>query len=349
MAALAGIACACSGGESGGEAKAKGAPPPALVEVEKVTSGDLTDGWSFLGRVEPALSANLAPAVAGHVLKVTAREGDRIDKGAVLLSLDSAKARAVLSAAQARLEGLEIELLSAQRQHDRVKKLDYPTVSEPERERYELVVDNLKAQVQTQRAEAQRVRVELAQHTIRAPFAGAVRSRGVDPGAWVNAGQAVMELVSLDEVEIHVDVTAELGARLIAGDAATIKGAEPLAATIAGVVPALDTETRTMHIRLLPESKPAWLIAGMAIDVEFAVKFEGEGVTVPRDAVIRGPVDSRVIKADGDKGVPISVEVIAMSNDKVLIRAEGLAVGDAVVVRGNERLRPGQTIQVKKD
>jgi RND family efflux transporter MFP subunit len=344
--AAAALAAACSKSESAGEAKRP--PRPALVEVAEVTDGKLTHGWTFLGQVEPALSAEIAAAVGGHLLAVNVREGDRVEAKQVLATLDSARIRASLAAARAKEKGLAAELELAEKQLKRIEKLQYPTVSEPERERFQLTAQTLRAQLATQRAETRRIQVEYAQHIVKAPFGGVVRARHVDPGTWVNVGQRLLEVVSLDEIEVHVDVSAELGGRLEAGHKAKLVGNSEVAADIVGVVPALDADTRTMRVRLVPTERPKWLIAGMAIDVEFAVTFAGEGVTVPRDALLRGPVDVRVVKLVDGHGVSVKVEVLATAKASALVRAEELRAGDKVVVRGNERLRPGQPLEVRQ-
>lgn len=346
-ALITGSACSRSEGGSGASPPAGGgAPPPARVAVEAAGDGKLTTGWSFLGHVQPAAEAEIAAAVAGHVLKVTVREGDKAARGDVLVALDSADVRARVEAARAREAGIETELKVAQRQLERVRGLSYPAVSEPEKERYALAVDSKKAELATQRAEVKRLEVELGHHTVRAPFSGVVRARHVDPGDWLGVGEPVVELVALEELEIHVDVSAELGARLAVGQDAALLGPERAAARVAGIVPALDEGTRTMRVRLAPIDPPAWLIAGMPVNVEFEVSFDGDGVVVSRDALVRGAVDTRVIKLVDGAGVPVPVEVLATAGDRALVRGDGLAAGDQVVVRGNERLRPGQPLEV---
>lgn len=335
----------CSSSDSPANA-AGGGPPPASVGVETVGDSRLTTGWTFLGRVQPAMSAEIAAAVQGHVLKVTVREGDSVTTRQVLVALDSSGVRAQLDAAKARLASIEPELKHAERQLARVGKLDFPTISVPEKERFQLDVDSKRAALAVQQAEVKRLEVELSHHTLRAPFDGVVRSRQVDPGDWVGIGRTVIELVTLDDPEIHVDVSSEIGQQLAVGKQATLVGATRQPADIAGIVPALDDTTRTMRVRLTPQQRPAWLIAGMAVDVEFEVELAGQGVTVSRDALIRGPVDTRVIKVVDGAGVPITVDVIATSGNRSLVRGDGLASGDVVVVRGNERLRPGQPLNV---
>ena len=364
-------------GGSSGPSAGKG-PPPARVELATAEAGDLTDGWTFLGQVQSALSAELAAAVAGHVLSVGPREGDRVTKNQVLLALDSAKVRAELDAVRAREAGLVTEVELAGRQLKRVSELSYPTVSDTERERFELDLAKVEAELAIQRAELRRLQVELARHSVKAPFGGIVTARQVDPGAWVSVGQPVLTLVSLDELEVHVPVSAELGRQIAVGgqvrllqpraDAGSLasapgesggeargersgksrgasSSARAIGAEIVGIVQTLDSATRTMLVRMVPAERPSWLLAGMAIDVEFSVSMAGRGVLVPRDAVMRGPVESRIVVYDAGQGRSVTVEVLATAGERMLVRGDGLEVGDQVVIRGNERWRPGQPLQ----
>lgn len=336
-------------GTSSRNAGGKPGAPAARVAVATVEDGALTDHWTFLGRVEAAQSAALAAAVPGPVLAVNVREGDRVSRGQPVLTIDSAPIRADLGTARAREEGMAAEAAVAERQLARVAEVQYPTISTLEKERFELAAAKTIAALATLRAEIRRLEIELARHTLQAPFAGVVSARHVDPGAWVSVGQPVLALLSLDELEIHVEVSAELGRRVEVGQKVTLRGPTPVSATVAGVVGALGSETRTMPVRLVPAERPAWLIAGMPVDVEFSVPLGGDGqgtVLVPRDALIRGPVNSRVMKLDHGKARAVNIEIIATAENRALVRGDGLRPGDKVVVRGNERLRPDQPVDV---
>lgn len=223
-------------------------------------------------------------------------------------------------------------------------------MSEAEKERFRLAVAELETRLAIEKAELKGAQVALGHHVVRAPFAGQVSARHVDPGDWVAVGAPVLDLVSVDELEIHVDVSAELGGRLAVGDRATLVGTPPAAATIKGIVPALDSDTRTMRVRLAVTERPAWLIAGAAVEVEFAVKLEvGDGVIISRDALVRGPAGVRVVLFDAatNTGVQVPVEVIATAADRVLVRGD-IPAGARAIVRGNERLRPGQPVRIGK-
>ena len=335
----------------GGPGKAEG---PIRVEVLAAETGQVTDSLRFLGRTLPALEAGLAASVSGHVTAVRAREGDTVRRGQVLLLIESSRIRSELAAARAKVSGTEAELAQAQRQYARVKDLSAPAVSDPEREGFEVAVQTLAARLEKEKAEVLRVKVELAAHSIEAPFAGVLAERRVDPGAWIERGTPVLELVSLEQLEVHVDVSAEVGTRLAVGQTATLIGPQKVPARIEGIVPALDPTTRTMLVRLAygrttgedeaPAERPHWLLSGRALEVAFDVELAGDGVLVPRDAVLRGALDTRVMTVRDGRSHPVSVEVLAHAGDQALVRGEGLRPGSEVIVRGNERLAPGQEV-----
>lgn len=334
-------------GKPGGAGQAKG-PPPALVKVAKVGGSNLTDRWAFLGQVKSALSTSLAAAVSGHVRKLDVRAGDKIKQGEVIVTLDPTRIGSRVAAARAKEQRFVAELAQAKRQLERIRQMKSTAFSAPEREKFELDVKSLQAQLAAQRAETRETQTEYMQHLIKAPFDGIVRTRHVNPGAWVNAGQPIIDIISLDQLEIFVDIAPELGRRLAKGHKATLRGSSEVKATIAGIVPALDESTRGMRIRLTPDSRPDWLMSGTTVNVEFAVDLAGKGVSLPLDALVRGPVSVRIVKVVEGKAVPVQVQVIATAGKVALVNGKGLAEGDTVVTHGNQRLRPGQPLRVIK-
>jgi RND family efflux transporter MFP subunit len=321
------------------------------VQVALVKAGSLDSKVRFLGNVQSAMSTPIAAAVAGTVDKVLVREGQSVAQGELMLEIDSRRIRADLKSAEALIQRSTAQLAQARRQAERIKSSS-AALSEPERERYRLDVAVLEAQLASEQATAQRVRVDLSHHRITAPFHGVLKSRLVNPGAWVKEGDSVVELVSTEEMEVLVDIPFETGRGIREGaEARFLSGDLSVKARVAGIVPALDPSTRTMRLRLvLAEGleTPAWLIPGLPVDVELQSAIDGDGVLVPRDAVIRGPVESRVVKVENGSGTPIPVRLLGSTADSALVSGEGLVVGDQVMTRGNERYRPGTPVLIEE-
>ena len=358
-------ALGCDGGEPAAEAKPE--PPPAPVAVATAELGELVDQWVFVGEVRSLRSAELALGAGGEIVHLEVREGDRVVAGELLVEIDKRQASARLSAAVSSRRESERELEQARREADRAAKLGATIIASEEIEQQEVRAETLEARKRRLAAEIQAAKAQLSDYRLLAPFDGVVAARLADLGQWLNPGETVLELVAVDEVEILVDVRPELAPHVRVGDQVTVAPAGGLAAIaddqlrataeVTGVVPSLDRTTRTFKIRLRPVvADPAgptstWLLPGAPVEVSFPVEFSttrltGGAVIVPRDALVLGAVDTRVIVVVDGAAKPVVVEVRATADDKALITGDGLAAGAVVVTRGNERLRPGQKVRV---
>lgn len=332
------MACMSTGAEEGG-----GARPAAPVEVAEVRSGSLDDEQVFLGEVRALERAELAAGAAGAVRSVSVREGDRAKRGALLLEVDPALAAARVRTADAAAEEGAAQLDEARAAVTRLRQVASGVVAPHEMEQAEARYRAVEARHAGLLGAADEKRAELARHRVRAPFDGVVASRLVDPGDWVQPGQPVLGLVSVDAVEIRVPVPSAVVRAVAEGDEARVLS-PPTVGRVAGVVPALDPGTRTATIRIAPEPG-SLLVPGSGVEVALSVD-AGAGVIVPRDAIVASPLGSKVVRVVEGAADIVDVEVLSANGAEILVRAEGLAPGDVVVVRGNERLRPGQPVAV---
>lgn len=320
--------------------------------MAEARAGAITLERTYLGSVRSVSRAELAAGADGEVVEVAVREGDRVEAGDVLLRIDPDLASAQLGAARAAEAQSRTQRAQARRDAERFEAAGPRTVAEVEIERASAEAEALEAQAQSRRAEVARARATLSRHRVTAPFAGVVAARRVDPGDWVGPGTPVLELVAEGQTEVLVRVEPALLDDVgVGSEAALVRGERSVPATVVGVVRALDPATRTAQLRLRASEDAPWLMAGAAVDVRFELVHEGEGLVVPRDALVEGVAQTRVVKvAEGEVGdgqaQPVTVEVIERGQDEVRVRAEGLAPGDRLVVRGNDRLRPEQPLRI---
>ncbi len=343
------MALACEG-----EAPAKSGPngpPPARVWVGEVRDGSIEAQWSFLGDVSALQHARLAAGASGEVRRVLVRVGDRVKQGDMLVEIDPSLASARVRAASASKQAGAAQLERAQRDAERLSTAgpDIAAAAEieqatSERKRATAERGRLKA------AEAE-ARAALGRHRVKAPFEGVVANRRVDPGDWVDPGVEVIELIDDRDVEVLASIPPEVARFLSVGDKASFSlGPETTSATIRGIVRALDAESRTVRLRLAPDETTTWLLPGAAVDVLLTVQRSEPGaLVVPRDALVYGIAGLKVVKSVDGKAEPVPVEVVARGREEVLVRAEGLAAGDTVLTRGNERVFPGQPLIVLED
>ncbi|MEM9195906.1 MAG: efflux RND transporter periplasmic adaptor subunit, partial [Myxococcota bacterium] len=325
-----------------------GGPPPSNVSVGEARDGSLLVRWTFLGEIRARKRAELAAGAEGEIRQVLVREGDSVSVGDLLLDVDGSLARARLRAVRAASQESTVEGAQAIREAERFARAGTDAVAGVEIERAGSRADALRSANEQLRAEVAEARAALRRHRVVAPFAGVVARRWVDPGDWVSPGTRAIELVSVDELEVFVNVHREVLEHVETEDPATLRsGARRVDAAVAGIVRALDPESRTGTLRLRPNALESWLLPGATTDVVIEVELSEPGtIVVPRDALVQGAVATRVFKLEGESAVAIDVEVIERNVDEALVRAEGLSAGDPVVVRGNERLRPGQPVTV---
>lgn len=326
------------------------AAAPAPVVVAAVREGALDDAWRLAADVRALARADLAPQVPGAVVSVAVREGDRVARGAVIAVVDPDLAAADVVVAEGAHAAAEADAALAQLEVSRLDGLAEGVVSAQERDGARARRDAAVARARQAVGALDRAREVLARHTLRAPFDGVVAVRRVDPGDHVAVGQIAVELVAYGGVEVVVDGPAALVGTLRVGDAATLHGPGGATATarIAGLVPALDPVARTARVRLEPAEFPSWLLPGAAVQAVLPfTRAQGEAVIVPRDALLEGAGGAAVVRVSAEGTAErLDVEVVSRNASDALVRG-ALAVGDPVIVRGNERVRPGQAVQVQ--
>jgi HlyD family secretion protein len=225
------------------------------------------------------------------------------------------------------------------------------------------------AAVAVQNAAVERIDDQLGKHTIRAPFDGWVVERHAEAGQWLSRGTLVARIAELDRVEVEARVpelsigSLRRGAEVrVEFDAAAD---QVWLGTVAHIVPQADLLSRSFPVKILVENRidagEPVLKAGMLARVWLPVGKTGEVVVVPKDAVVLGgprpfvyvvdtaatPTPDTAVAAAGTAiARRVDVSLGAAVEGHVEIRG-GLEPGTLVVVRGNERLRPGMAVTVQ--
>jgi RND family efflux transporter MFP subunit len=213
-----------------------------------------------------------------------------------------------------------------------------------------------------QEAQVQRIDDQLAKHTIRSPFDGWVIERFAEEGQWVARGGLVARIAELDKVEIEVQVPESSIASLARGvDVRLELDAAPHQTWIGHVervVPQADLLSRSFPVKVSLENRivdgQPTLRGGMLARAWLPVGRTGLATVVPKDALVLGGTGALVYVIDAagatPAGVattgtvrPVQVSLGATIEGSVEVRG-GLEPGQLVVIRGNERLRPGMAV-----
>jgi len=342
-------------------------PGPNRVEAVPAVEREVAPTIRLVGTVRPRVQTTVASEVSGRVAELPVDEGDFVAKGALLCKLRDAPRRfshdeavARLSELQAGLAVARAGLKKAEFEKNRTERL-WKKQQSTDKERTDTLADFVAAKaavdqarfaVDAQKAVVDRLADALAQTEIHAPFSGYVVAKRTEVGAWVQQGGGIVDLLDLSVARIRINVPesyipfCQIGAEARVTIEALDKS---FAGRISRVVPNADAQARTFPVDIDIPNKTAQLKAGMFVRAMVPSGPKGRHLLIPKDAVVmRGPMPMIFVvrrSKEGQMADMLPVKVLDEVLDAVAVRARGLAAGDWVVVRGNERMRgPGPVI-----
>ena len=214
-------------------------------------------------------------------------------------------------------------------------------------------IDQAQAQLDAITAEVDRLEDEEKRHTIVAPFAGYVVKERTQVGQWLDVGDPVVEIAALDEVDVVIPVLEDfIGGLQKDTPVAVYLGAIPdqvFEGRIHRIVPQANSRARTFPVKIrfsnIRVGKRVRVKAGMFARVKLAVGEKAEALVVPKDALVLGGASPLVYRLDPETSTvqPVPVQ-LGVAHEGFITVSGSLSVGMRVVVRGNERLRPGQKV-----
>lgn len=329
------------------------APQVIVADAEEML---LAEEVSVSGSVFSPKVAKLSAQVSGIVDVIHVDIGDKLPAGAEVLRLNDELNKLSLVAARAATSQAREELSDAKRRLSDIEALaQKKTASANEMQSLAAEVRIDTAALERFSAEESRQQELLRRHVLNAPFAGVVSSKLVEVGEWIQPGDPVIELVATENLHIDLQVPQTVYGKLGQSNEVRIKfDAFPgriFDGQIASVVPVTDLASRTFTLRVRLVDSQIKLAPGMSASAVLRLHTEKTGIVVPRDALLRYP-DGRisvwVVTRDGDAATVSEQRVetgLSFSGKMTITR--GLSAGAVVVVKGNESLRDGQSVNIK--
>jgi len=331
-----------------GEDKKKQGMPPALVVVSEIVSGTVTPESEFVGTVYFQEVSDVASEVSGKVEEVNFEEGQRIDMGQPLVILNSDLLEKTVQARAAGYEQVLSDLEKAKKDLTRAANLyKEELISEQTYDDRRFSVNNIEKKALSLRSEVEQFETELAKKTIRAPFDGIVINKHVDRGEWVSSGMAVASFAKDDIIDIIVEVPESIIVHVKKGIIVKVLVAgHEIEGEVVALVPRGDISTRTFPVKIRAKNTHS-LFEGMEAKVTLPSGDRKKTLIVPRDAVINSFGKMVVHTVNDTKATMVPVGIVGYAGMNVGIAAEGLAIGMQVIIKGHERLRPGQPVMIK--
>lgn len=335
-----------------------------LVRVDLVRVEPLSQTAAVIGRLVARKAGEVSARINGPIERFDVEVGDRVEAGQVIARLTNNYlvaqrdlAAGELAVAQADLKTRKARVTLAKQTLARLERLKQSAAfnqSRYEDARQEVViaeaeVAQAEATILSRVADTRSADINLSYATITAPYSGVVTRRMTEAGAYVQTGQAIVAMVADRSLEIEADVPfrfiggLQIGTRVrvVLDDSTTEE------ARVRAVIPSENPLTRTRAVRFSAsfDHSESPLADEQSVTVYVPVGAQRDVLTVHKDAVIKRPNGSIVYVADSDTARLQPVELGLAVGNRLVVES-GLQEGQKVVVRGNERLRPGQSIIV---
>jgi RND family efflux transporter MFP subunit len=318
--------------------------PPVPVVVATARSESVGASLAATGTVVSRNDARISGEVEGTLAWI-AEPGTVVRRGETIARLDPERLTLALRDNEAAVKRLDAQLQLLATQRQRLQTLGQSVVSQSQFDEAQSRERMAEQDLEQARVARDRARLDLNRAAVRAPFPGIVAERLRQSGEYVAGGTPLLRLVNDRELEVVARAPLDTADSVTAGAVANlIDGTRRATGTVRAVIPVGDERSRMVELRIALTD--AWRV-GAPVRVEIAPRNLRAVVTVPRDAVILRQGASYVMRVKPDNTAErVAVDIGPGHANNVQIDGT-LRAGDRIIVRGGERLEPGQAVQVQ--
>lgn len=293
---------------------------PQPVEVTALVRRDLAETLNLVGSLAANESATIRPELNGLVRSIYFEEGQRVKKGDLLVKIDDSELRAQFTQNEARFKLAELNL-------QRAEKLG-TTQSNSLAD-----IDRARSEFASARSELDLIKVRLDRTEIRAPFDGAIGSRTISPGDYVNSQSVITTIDDLSRLKIDFQVPERFVAKVGAGTPFKVRSQalareREVPGEVYFVASIVDRATRSSEVKGMVVSDATGLKPGMFANVELVLEVKRGVLTVPEGSILSTTSGTQLVAVKKENDFT-TVEFIPVRTG---VREKGLV--EVAAVRG---------------
>ncbi|MDJ0511980.1 MAG: efflux RND transporter periplasmic adaptor subunit [Methyloceanibacter sp.] len=338
-------------------------PPLASVSVVAPEIRKVTEWDAYAGRFEPTQLAEIRARVSGHLIEINFRDGDMVQEGQTLFTIDPRPYEAELAIAKARIDEAQARLHLANIQLERSNRLvKTKAVSQARVDQHAAEQQTASAVLSAARAQLRRAELDLEYTRIKSPVSGRVDRRLMDVGNLIIANETLLtNVVALDPIYVTFDVNQNDYIKYTEYDRAgtrvsSRKKANPVQVALGNsrsfsiggymdyVANQIDQDTGTIRARAIVENDDYSLTPGLFARVKLLSRESVRTVLIPDEAISLNQSDWVVHVVDSEDTVQTRIVSTGPLVDGKRVIRDGIDEGDRVVVSGLQKIRPGQEV-----
>ncbi|GAB3092483.1 efflux RND transporter periplasmic adaptor subunit [Aestuariicella hydrocarbonica] len=309
--------------------------PAVLVETWEAKNTEITENIQSTGTLIGNESVTITATVTDQISDIYFEDGQYVNKGQILVRLESTEQSAELEEAEANLSDSKIILA-------RLESLGQKIATASG-------IDEAKARVNANQGRFNAIQSRIKDRVIRAPFDGVLGFRKVSSGALITPGTIITELDDISQLKLDFNVPETYLSKINIGNTVTSTSlAWPgmkFQSTVSHIDNRVDPVTRTITLRTIINNKDRKLHPGMFLNVTLE-SAKRDALVIPEQALIQVDESSHVfIVNDQLKALKQPVSIGARVNGAVEIR-NGIQQGDQVVINGQFNLRPMANVKI---
>ena len=297
--------------------------------------------------------ATIKARVAGEVREILVREGEAVRAGQVLAKMDSAEYDAKLAQARGNLNSARAQLdIAAKARDNNAALVEKGFISKNAFDNSASQYAGARASVDAAQGAVDVAQKQLIDTVLRAPIAGLVSARHVQPGERVSPDYKLLEIVNLQKMEMEAAVPTSEIARIVIGQRVSlhIEGMpQSFEGKVVRINPAAQTGSRSIPVYVQVANPGNQLRTGMFAEGKLVLNSKPGLLALPPSAVRRDGNGAYVFTIDGGKIArkPVTVGAEGMSDDEPRIEIHsGLEFGAQVIRADMGNLVPGTLVRV---
>lgn len=336
-----------------------------LVETQRVILVEHQQSKSYIGRIEAIEDTNITAHVSGYLQARHFKEGQLVEKGDLLYTIEPSSFEAQLASAKAAVAQANAVLKKAQLDHVRGNELlPRGSISQSEFDALTAALHGGRAELEAVKAKLKLAEVNLSYTQIRAPFNGRISDSKVSSGDLVSPSTGILAtLVSLDPINTAFSVSEReriaLGMDKIKGDGATqANGVEvllelengeqyPYLGQLNYLGNRINLDTGTIDMRAVIPNPEQRLLPGQHIKINLRESVAKNVIVIPRRAVqtdLEG--DFVMVMSDDNIAERRNVDLGPQVEQGISIN-QGLSLNDVVITQGLQRVRNGVEVRTQ--